>query len=105
MIIKKVVRSYSRSINLKSYGSSAESWVKCEATYEAECESGDDPIKVSELLAQQAQQDVAAQVSVVIEKVKAANVRTVPATMTPAAAPAAAPATVTAPPVEQPRAL
>ena len=80
MVIEKIIRTYSRSINLKSYGSVAESWVKCEATYQAQCESGDDPIKVSEMLADQAQKDVAAQVNQIIEKVRAANPRTVPAT-------------------------
>lgn len=79
MVIEKVTRTYSRSINLKSYGSVAESWVKCEATYTAQCESGDDPIKVSQMLAEQAQKDVADQINVVIQKVKGANPNGVPA--------------------------
>lgn len=78
MVIEKITRTYSRSINLKSYGSTAESWVKCEATYQAQCESQDDPIKCSEMLAVQAQQDVAAQINDIITKVKAANPNTVP---------------------------
>lgn len=80
MVIEKITRTYSRSINLKSYGSVAESWVKAEATYTGQCESNDDPIKVSEMLAEQAQKDVAAQINAVISKVQAANPRTVPAT-------------------------
>lgn len=79
MVIATITRTYSRSINLKSYGSSAESWIKCEATYTGQCESGDDPINVSRMLADQAQKDVADQINTVIEKVRAANPRTVPA--------------------------
>lgn len=88
MVIEKITRTYSRSINLKSYGSTAESWVKCEATYTGQCESGDDPINVSRMLADQAQKDVADQINTVIEKVRAANPKTVPAApvnMAPAA--------------------
>lgn len=79
MVIEKITRTYSRSINLKSYGSVSESWVKAEATYVAQCESGDDPINVSKMLAEQAQKDVADQISIVIDKVRAANPKTVPA--------------------------
>lgn len=84
MIIEKVTRSYSRSINLKSYGSTTESWVKSEATYTAVCESADDPIQVSSVLAEQAQKDVADQISGIINKVKGGNPNTVPAGMAPA---------------------
>ena len=91
MVIAKVTRTYSRSINLKSYGSATESWVKSEAVYEAQCESGDDPIQVSKMLAEQAQKDVADQVSAIIKKVQEANPRTVPPGQT------TAPATVTPP--------
>ena len=90
MTIEKVTRSYKRSINLKSYGSQAESWVTCEATYTGQCESTDDPLNVSTMLAEQAQKDVAGQINGIIEKVKGANPNTVPATVAPAA-PAAAP--------------
>ena len=91
MVIEKITRTYSRSINLKSFGSKAESWVKCEATYEAQCESGDDPLKCSEMLAEQVQKDVAGQISTVIQKVQSANPSTVPATqVNPAGAPAVA---------------
>ena len=92
MVIAKVTRTYSRSINLKSYGSATESWVKSEAVYEAQCESGDDPIQVSKMLAEQAQKDVADQVSAIIKKVQDANPRTVPAGQVPTA-----PNTVTPP--------
>lgn len=90
MIIQQITRSYSRSINTKSYGGT-ESWVKVEATYTAQCESGDDPLKVSSMLAEQAQKDVADQIKVITDKIKAAFPKTVPATMTPASptAPAA----------------
>lgn len=71
MVINKVTRTYSRSINTKTYGG-AESWIKVEATYEGQCESGDDPIKVSEMLHAQAQKDVIANVAVIVDKVKQA---------------------------------
>lgn len=100
MTIEKVTRSYKRSFNLKSYGSTAESWVTCEAEYTAICESADDPLQVSKMLADQAQADVAEQCNAVIEKVKAANPNTVPATVAPAAAPAPATAPVPSQPVE-----
>lgn len=86
MYITTVTRTYSRSINLKSYGSQAESWVKCEATYTAQCETPDDPIQVSNMLAGQAQKDVAEQINNIIEKVKVANPNLVPANIAPAAA-------------------
>lgn len=97
MVIEKVTRSYKRSINLKSYGSVAESWVTCEAEYTAVCESPDDPIQVSKILAEQAQKDVADQINEIITKVKAANPNTVPANMTPAT-----PATPAAPVTPRP---
>ena len=91
MTIEKVTRTYKRSINLKSYGSQAESWVTCEATYIGQCESADDPLQVSTMLAEQAQKDVADQINSIIEKVKGANPNTVPANIATPAAPAAAP--------------
>lgn len=99
MTIEKVTRSYKRSFNLKSYGSQAESWITCEATYTGQCESTDDPLQVSQMLADQAQKDVAAQVNGIIEKIKGANPKTVPATVAPAATPTpVAPATNNVPP-------
>lgn len=83
MKITKVIRSYSRSINTKSYGNPGESWVKLEASYESECESADDPVKVSEMLHAQAQADVSTGITDIINKIKAANPSTVPATMAP----------------------
>lgn len=70
MIIKKVSRAYSRSLNTKNYGL-PESWIKIESRYEAECESGDDATKVSELLAEQAQTDVLKGINAIIEKIQA----------------------------------
>jgi len=96
MIITKVTRTHSRSINTRSYGSKIESWVKKEATYTADIESGDDPIKVSEMVAQQAEADVNAGIGEVIEKIKAANPNTIPANMAQAG---------TVAPVTAPRAL
>lgn len=97
MFITSITRTYKRSINLKSFGSPAESWVTCEATYTAQCETQDDPLNVSLMLAEQAQKDVADQINGIIEKVKAANPSTVPATVAPAVAPAAPMMTPTAP--------
>lgn len=73
MLIKKVTRSYSRSLNTKNYGL-PESWIKIESTYEAECESGDDAVKVSSLLAEQAQNDVIKGINTIIEKINASKV-------------------------------
>lgn len=92
MLVKQVTRTYSRSINTKSFGSKVESWIKIEATFTGECESGDDPVKVSEMLHEQAQKDVIDKVSNIIEQIKSANPSTVPANM-----PAAAQAPTTAP--------
>lgn len=71
MLITKVSRTYSRSLNTKNYGI-AESWVKVEATYEAQCESGDDAVKVSEMLYAQAKQEVVANIDTIINQIKAA---------------------------------
>lgn len=57
MILKTVTRTYSRSINTKNYGV-PESWIKIEATYTAECESGDDPLHISKMVYDQAKTDV-----------------------------------------------
>lgn len=70
MIVKKVTRSYSRSLNTKNYGL-PESWIKIESTFEAECESGDDAVKVSALLAEQAQNDVIQGIQTIIDKINA----------------------------------
>lgn len=69
MQVIKVSRTYSKSINTKTYGI-PESWIKIEATYEAQCESGDDPIEVSKLMAQQAKVDVINNTNEVIEQIK-----------------------------------
>ena len=105
MIINKVTRSYSRSLNTKNYGI-AESWIKIEATYEAECESGDDAVKVSEMLVTQAQNDVVAGIQAIIEKIKASQT---PPVVTPPTNPAptyTAPSVTANPaPLQTPRAL
>lgn len=115
MIISKVTRSYSRSLNTKNYGL-PESWIKIEATYEAQCESGDDAVKVSELLVSQAQNDVVKGIQEIIEKINASKTPVAPAPVAPVApvtpapvapvtpvAPVATPASVA--PVATPRAL
>lgn len=93
MIISKVTRSYSRSLNTKNYGL-PESWIKIEATYEAECESGDDAVKVSELLVNQAQNDVVKGIQEIIEKINASKA---PAPVTPVAPAPVAPVAPVAP--------
>ena len=81
MIITKVTRTYSRSINTKTYGA-AESWVKIESTYEAQCESGDDPLKVSTMLYDQCKKEVVENVTAVTEKIKQSlNQTTTPPSM------------------------
>ncbi len=66
MLIKKIIRSYSRSVNTVSLmipdptkSKPEDSWVKFEATYEAELESMDDPALVSNELIKKAKKDVA----------------------------------------------
>ena len=69
MIITKTSRTYSRSINTKNFGIN-ESWIKIEATYEAQCESGDDAVKVSGLLYDQAKADVLANINQIIKQIE-----------------------------------
>lgn len=91
MIVTEITRTYSRSINTRNYGA-AESWVKVEATYKAQIESGDDPIKVSSDLYTQCQTEVAAGIAEIIGKIKAQV--TAPANVAPGVpvAPASGPA-------------
>lgn len=72
MLVTKISRTYSRSINARNYGA-PESWVKIEATYEAVIESGDDPAKVSTMLYEQCQKEVVEAIKNVTDKMKAAN--------------------------------
>jgi hypothetical protein len=72
MLISKITRSYSKSINTRTYGA-PESWVKIEATYEAIVESSDDPMKVSAMLHDQAKKEVIDATNAVIEKIKQGN--------------------------------
>ena len=90
MLVTKVSRSYSKSINTKNYGI-PESWIKIEAVYEATCESGDDPVKVSEMMYGQAKQDVITNTVAVIDQIKASL------NPTPAGSTAVTPSTGTAP--------
>ena len=71
MLVTKVSRSYSKSINTKNYGI-PESWIKIEAVYEATCESGDDPVKVSEMMYGQAKADVIKDTTAVLAQISAA---------------------------------
>lgn len=69
MLITKVKRSYSRSINAKNYNV-PESWIRVEAEYEATIESGDDPTKVSEMIYEQAKAEVVANINEITSKMK-----------------------------------
>jgi hypothetical protein len=69
MIITTVTRTYSKSINTRTYGA-PESWVKIEATLTARCESGDDAAKVSAFLYEQVKSQVIADTNVVITKIR-----------------------------------
>lgn len=69
MLVTKISRSYSKSINTKNYGI-AESWIKTEAVYEAQVETTDDPTKVSKMLYEQAKDDVINATVEIIEKIK-----------------------------------
>jgi len=71
MLITKVKRSYSRSISAKSFNL-PDSWIKIESEYEATVESGDDPVKVSEMLYDQAKSEVVTAVAEVTAKMKEA---------------------------------
>lgn len=88
MIVKTISRSYSRSINTRTYGA-PESWIKIESTYTAECESGDDPTKVSQMMYEQAQKEVVADMGAIITKIRDGQTKSsatpVPTTVTPQA--------------------
>lgn len=71
MQLTKIIRTYSKSINAKNYGV-PESWLKFEATYEAQIESNDDPVAVSKLLHENARQDVIASQNDAIAKMQEA---------------------------------
>lgn len=71
MLITKITRSYSKSINAKNYGL-PESWIRVEAEYEVEPETGDDPIHCSEVTFDAAKKDVMRDVNDIIEKMKQA---------------------------------
>lgn len=71
MIVTKVTRKYTRSVNAKSYGL-PDSLVSITAEYEGQVESGDDPVKLSNELHTAAQNDVIGAMDAVIEKMKVA---------------------------------
>ena len=89
MIVKTISRTYSRSINTRTYGA-PESWIKIESTYTAECESGDDPTKVSQMMYEQAQKEVVADMGAIITKIRDGQTKT-------ATVPSSTPAQPTAP--------
>lgn len=70
MIINKITREYSKSINTKTYGA-PESWVKISSVIEAQLESTDDPKMVSDHLQELVRTDVLAEAKAVIDKVRA----------------------------------
>lgn len=72
MRITTVTRTYSRTIDTKMYGID-QSWIKLEATYTAEVDNGEDPMHVSEVLADAAQTDIAGQIASIVEKINASK--------------------------------
>lgn len=68
MILTKITRTYSKSINARNYGA-PESWIKVEAVYEAQVESNDDSVEVSKLLFECAKQDVVKETNDLIQKI------------------------------------
>lgn len=86
MQIKKIVRSYSKSINTQNYGA-PESWVRCEASFEAEVETSDNPIEVSQMLHDTAKKMVIDDINAIVKNIRAAAAGQKPAAQ--AAAPAA----------------
>lgn len=96
MLITKVTRTYSRSINSRNYGA-PESWVKVEATYEAVCETSDNPIEVSKMVYEQAKKDVVEACDEIIKKMKANNQNLQNTMSSGTGGVAPAPGTVTAP--------
>lgn len=91
MIVTKVSRTYQKSINTKNYGI-PESWIKIEATMEAQIESGDDPSQVSKMLYEEVKKQVIGDTVAVIEQINASLRPAAPSTATaPAAVPGTAP--------------
>lgn len=77
MLITKIVRTYSKTINSKNYGV-PESWIGVTSTYEGTIESGDDPIMISAQLHEQAKKEVIANVNEIISKMKGGGTSTPP---------------------------
>ncbi len=74
MFITKITRTYSRSINTRTYNL-PESWIKIESTLEAQIESQDNPVEVSKMLAAEAQKNVLEQITEIEGKMRAAAER------------------------------
>lgn len=92
MIIKKVSRTYSRSINTRNISANApESWVRIEASMEAEVESSDDAKMVSEKIAEMCAAEVSTGITALSARVREAFEKPVATTVAPSAPQAAAP--------------
>ncbi len=73
MIITKIARTYSRSVNTKSFHPNApESWVKVVADYEAQVESTDNAAEVSSKLYDLARSDVTAGIKILADQINQA---------------------------------
>lgn len=85
MIITKIARTYSRSVNTKSFHQNApESWVKVVADYEAQVESTDNAAEVSSKLYDLARSDVTAGIKILADQINQAfNRPAAPATPPP----------------------
>lgn len=90
MIVTKVSRTYQKSINTKNYGI-PESWIKIEATMEAQCESGDDPSQVAKILYEEVKKQVIGDTVAVIEQINASLRPAAPSTAPAAVVPGTAP--------------
>lgn len=94
MQVTKVTRSYSKSINTRTYGA-PESWIKLECIYQAEIESNDDATKISAMIYEQAKKEVIDDANAIILQIRNSIAPVAPA-------PVFAPAPVATPPVAPP---
>lgn len=72
MLITKITKSYSKSINAKNYGL-PESWIKISAEFEGTPEAGDDPLQVGQVLFDTAKKQAVDDTNAVIAKMRAVN--------------------------------
>ena len=100
MQIKKIKRGYSKSINTANYGA-PESWVRCEAEFESEVETSDDPIQVSQILHDTAKKMVIDDINAIVKNIRAAAAGQKPAAPAPAPAVPAYPANAAPAPAPQ----